>query len=102
MLQRLAGCVGESSVAIVDVDDIVGNAVVGDVDVGPAIPIQIGDDDAESIARIAENARGARHVGELLRFSVGALAAIQLVVAPRCISAQARRMTGDAAREIPG
>jgi hypothetical protein len=41
----LTGAVRECSVPVVDIEDIVRDDVVGDVDIGPAIPIHIGNRD---------------------------------------------------------
>ena len=65
MLQPPSGLIGKCSVPVVDVDDIVGRDIVGDIDVRPAISVQVGDGDAESIAGIAQYAGFPRHIGEL-------------------------------------
>ena len=65
VLQPCSRFVGERPIAVVDVHDVVGNTVVGDVDVGPAISVQIGDDDTESVPSIPQNAGVIRDIREM-------------------------------------
>jgi hypothetical protein len=46
VLEPTGGFVRERPITVVDVKDVVGHAVVGDVDVGPPISIHVGDDNA--------------------------------------------------------
>src|SRR5205807_1493520 len=96
VLQPLARLVRERAVPVVDIDDVVRNAVVGDVDVGPAIAVQIGDRDAEPVAGIAQDPGMIRHVRELAM----AVVVVKLVVTARSSPTHPARMTGYTSRKI--
>ena len=49
MLEPRAGPIGKRSIPVVDVEDIIGGDVVGHVEVGPPIPVQVGNRHPESI-----------------------------------------------------
>ena len=97
--EPLRGPVGERAIPVVDIEDIVRGDVVRDIDVGPAIPIDVRYDDAEPIADVPQDPRFLRDIRE----RPVAIIAIELVVAARGLSARARRMHRDlASREILG
>src|SRR5258706_13060349 len=56
VLEPARGLVGERTIAVVDVEDIVGRYVVRDVDVGSPIPVEVGDGHAESITELSQDA----------------------------------------------
>ena len=88
MLQPLGGLVRERAVPVVDIQDVIGRPVVGDVDVGPAISIQVSNGHAESVPGLIQDTSLLRHVGE------GSMAGIpvQHVVTARGFPTHARRM----------
>src|SRR5207247_1925248 len=49
MLEPGAGPVGERPISVVDVEDVVGGDVVGNVDVGPAVAVHVGDHVADAV-----------------------------------------------------
>ena len=99
VLEPLGSLVGERSVSIVDIHDIVGHDIVGDVDVGSAVSVQIGNGNAEPIAGLPQDARLSADIGE----RTIAVVAVELVVA---VGGHAAHTDGHArhlpAREISG
>ena len=63
MLQVLRRPVGERPVTVVDPRQVIRQEVVGHVDVGPAIAVQVRDGQAEAVS-LGQNAGPSRHVGE--------------------------------------
>src|SRR2546423_9567827 len=102
MLQPLRGLVGERSIAVVDVHDVVGGTVIRDIDVRPAVSVDIRYHDAESVAGIPQYAGFSGHVCEFARFPSDALVPIELVKAAGCRASQTRGVAHDAPREILG
>ena len=98
MLQRAGGSVGERPVPIIHVENVVRQSVVGDVDVRPAVPVDVRYDHAEPVTGVFEDTRFFRHVREC----AVAIIPIQLVVAARRRAAHARGMARDTTREILG
>src|SRR5207249_9359378 len=45
VLEPRTSPVGERSISVVDVEDIIGGDVVGDVEIGPPVPVQVGNRD---------------------------------------------------------
>ena len=99
VLEPCGRVVGEGSIPIVDIQDIVGRVVVGDIDVGPPIPIQVGNRDAESKPDLPQDARFRGHVRE----RAVAVIAVESIVADGTLAAYAERVPFClAARKIPG
>ena len=80
--------VGERSVPVVDVQDVVGCDVVGDIDVGPSIPVDVGHDHPESIPDLPQNPCLARYVRE----GPIAVVSIEFVVAGRAVTTHPERV----------
>ena len=64
VFQRARRLVGKRAVPVVDVERVVGGYVVGDVDVGPAIAVHIGDDHPQSVPDLAQDPGFPGDVGE--------------------------------------
>ena len=88
VLEPRAGPIGKRSIAVVDVEDVIGCDVVGDVEVGPPVPVQVGHRHAESIPELPQYPRFLRYIGEC----PVAVVAIELVVAGRAVTAYAQRV----------
>ena len=63
VLEIFGGPVGEGAVVIVDVKNILGEEIIGDIDILPAVAIEIGYRNAMRISFL-ENARLAGNIGE--------------------------------------
>jgi hypothetical protein len=99
VLDRLRCPVGERAVAVVDIQDVVGDDVVGDVDVGPRVAVDVGDRDAEAVAGDAEDPRLVRHIREVSL----AVVLVELIVAVRRVVSHPERGRREiAAREVGG
>src|SRR5439155_281807 len=85
VLEPRAGPIGKRSIAVVDVEDVIGCDVVRDVEVGPPVPVQVGHRHAESIPELPQYPRFLRYIGEC----PVAVVAIELVVAGRAVTAYA-------------
>src|SRR5207244_13403889 len=77
MLEPRAGLIGERAIAVVDVEDIIGCDVVGDVEVGPPISVHVGHHHAESVPDLSQYPRFAGYTGK----GPVAVVAIQRIVA---------------------
>src|SRR2546426_7361259 len=85
VLEPGGGLIGERSIPVVDIQDIVGRDVVGDIDVGPPVAVDVADHNAEPISELAENPCFAGNVGK----RAVAVVAVQLVVTARVLAADA-------------
>ena len=98
VLEPAGGLIGERSVSVVDVQDIVGRDVVRDIDVGPPVAVDVADHNAEPISELAENPRFAGNVGK----RAVAVVAIQLVVTAGVPAADAGRACFLTTRKVVG
>src|SRR5207237_3435168 len=87
-LEPGAGLVGERAVAVVDVQDVVGCGVVGDVDVGPTVSVHVRDHHPESVSDLLQDPRLPGYIRE----GPIAVVAIELVVAFGAAALDAERV----------
>src|SRR5206468_11066917 len=82
------GLVGKRSVPVVDVEDIIGCDVVGDVDIGPAVAVHVRHHHPESVSDLLQDPRLPGYIRE----GPIAVVAIELVVAFRAAALDAERV----------
>ena len=90
MLEPRGGLVGERPIPVIDIQDIVRLDVVRDVNVGPPIPVQVGDRHAESIPDVLQYPGFPGHVGK----GPVAVVAVQPIGASEARAPYARRVSG--------
>ena len=88
MLEPRTGLIGKRPIPVVDVEDIIGCDVVGDIDVGPAVTVHVCDDDPESIPDLLQDPRLPGYISK----GPIAVVAIELVVAFRAAALHAERV----------
>ena len=88
VLEPGTGLVGERSVPVIDVEDIVGCDVVGDVDIGPAVVVHVRHHHPESVSDLLQDPRLPGYIRE----GPIAVVAIELVVAFRAAALDAERV----------
>src|SRR2546425_12349976 len=94
MLEPRAGPIGKRAVAVVDVENVIGRDVVGDIEVGPPIPVQVGNRHPESIPDLPQYSRFPRYISE----GPIAVIAIQRIVARGAFSPHAERVRSEERR----
>jgi hypothetical protein len=98
MFEPPAGLVGKRSISVVDIEDVVGRGIVGDIDVRPAVLIQVGDGYAESITG---NSQYARFGGRICERALAAIP-VELVVTAAGLATSPRVAYVLTTRKIPG
>ena len=99
VLDRRGGPVAERAIPVVDVEDVIGRDVVGNVNVGPPIPVHVGHHHAQPVPDLPQDPRLARDIREAAR----AVVAIEGVPAFRAGAADAEGVrVGGAAGKVLG